>query len=239
MRIWRAVAAGAAVATGLGVLGACGWDITKERASEETKLTERITAVRFANDAGNVTIRPGASSSVHREIHYEDEVPGPTHHVENGVLVLEDCPDDGCWIDYELVVPEGARVDGAVESGNAEVRGVAEVNLRSSSGDVTVDDVEGAVNVEASSGNVTLDRIGGTAQVQASSGNVTVDLAAAQDVRVDVASGNVEVTVPDAAYRVDARTDSGAVDSDIQDDETAQRHLDLHTESGNIQVRGS
>ncbi|OLF18211.1 DUF4097 family beta strand repeat-containing protein [Actinophytocola xanthii] len=239
MRIWRGVAAGAALVTGLGVLGACGWDITKERASDETKVTERITAVRFANDAGNITIRPGDSSSVHREIHYEDERPGPTHRVEDGVLVLEDCPDDGCWIDYELVVPEGVRVDGAVDSGHAEIRGAGEVNLRASSGDVTVEDVRAPVNVEVSRGNVTLDRIAGTAQVRAASGNVSVGLAAAHDVRVDASSGNVEVTVPDAAYRLDADAGGGHLDSDIQDDRSATHHLDLHTDSGNIEVRRS
>jgi hypothetical protein len=239
MRIWRAAAAGAVLVAGLGALGACGWDITKERASDETNVTERITAVRFANDAGNVSIRPGDSASVHREIHYEDELPGVTHRVENGVLILEDCPETNCWIDYELVVPADVRVDGAVESGNAEVRGVAEVNLRASSGDVVVDDVDGAVNVEASSGNVELDRIGGDAQVQASSGNVTVALVAAQDVRVNVASGNVEVTVPQAAYRLDAVTGGGHVDSDIKDVETAEHHLDLRADSGNIEVRSA
>lgn len=236
MGIGRVVATGALVLGGLTVLGACGWDITKEKATDEADITEEFSSVRFANDSGNVTITTGDSPSVTREIHYENDKPGATHRVKDGVLVLDSCPTDDCWIDYEVVVPEGVQVDGLVESGNAEVSGAGEVNIQSSSGDVTVTDASGAVNVEASSGNVELDSVGGTAQVKASSGNVTVGLDTAADVRVEASSGNVDVTVPDASYRVEASTDSGDVDNELGSDDAAGHHLDLHTDSGNINV---
>jgi DUF4097 and DUF4098 domain-containing protein YvlB len=236
MGIGRVVAGGAVVLAGLGVLSACGWDITKEKATDETGITGDVTSVQFDNDAGNVTITTGGDSSVKREIHYEDEQPDATHRVDNGVLTLEPCPVDDCWIDYEVVVPEGVTVNGSLDSGNAEVSGVDEANIQASSGDVTVRDVLGPVNVEVSSGNAELDGIGGTAQVRVNSGNATVGLTDPADVRVEADSGSVDVTVPDGAYRVTAHADSGDVTSDVTSDDTADHELDLRADSGDVTV---
>lgn len=239
MGIGRVFATGAAVLTGLVVLGACGWDITKEKATDEAEITEEFSSVRFANDSGNVKITTGGQPSVSRVIHYEDEQPDATHRVEDGALILEPCPVRGCWIDYEVVVPDGVTVDGEINSGNAEISGVAEVNLKSDSGEVTLRDVDGAVNVDADSGNVDLDAIGGTAQVQADSGNVEVTLAVPDDVRVKVSSGNVDVTVPKASYQVDTDVDSGKVESDVPDEDGASHQLDLSADSGNITIKAA
>jgi hypothetical protein len=236
MGIGRVVATGAIVVAGLAVLGACGWDITKEKATDDSEINEEFSRVRFANDSGNIRITTGDQSSVRREIHYEDEQPGATHRVEDGMLILEPCPVDNCWIDYEVVVPEDAAVDGEVHSGNAEVSGVAGVNLRSNSGDVTIQDINGAVNLDVDSGNADLTGIRGAAQVQADSGNVTIALAVQDDVRAKVSSGNVEVTVPKGAYQVDTDVDSGQVNSEITNDDSASHHLDLTADSGNITV---
>ncbi|MCT2586044.1 DUF4097 domain-containing protein [Actinophytocola gossypii] len=236
MGIGRVVAGGAVVLAGLGVLSACGWDITKEKATDETGITGDVTSVLFDNDAGNVTITTGDAPTVKRVIHYEDEQPDTTHRVENGVLTLAPCPVEDCWIDYEVVVPEGVTVDGSLDSGNAEVTGVDEANVQASSGNVTVRDVTGPVNVEASSGNVELDGIGGTAQVRVNSGNATVALTDPADVRVDADSGDIDVAVPDGTYQVTANADSGEVTSDVTSDDTAEHELHLRADSGDVTV---
>lgn len=236
MGIGRVVATGAIVATGLGVLTACEWDISKEKASDGTTITEEFTRVRFTNDSGNMNITTGEESSLSRTIYYEDDKPGPTHRVENGTLILESCPTRDCYIDYEVVVPEGTTVDGEFNSGNVEISGVAGVNLKASSGDVTVERTDGPVNVDASSGNIELIDIGGAARAEADSGNVTISLSAPNDVRARVSSGNVEVTVPSAAYRVNTQVDSGHVESAIDDDDSAGHSLDLVADSGNITI---
>lgn len=236
MGIGRVVATGAIVVTGLAVLGACGWDITKDKSSDKTNVTETFTSVNFANNSGNVTITVGDQPSVSREIHFEDTEPDATHRVEDGVLNLDPCPTNDCWIDYDVVVPEGTKVNGRVDSGNIEISGVSTANVEASSGEVTVRDVSGTVNVEASSGNIELDGIGGAAQVRSSSGNVTVGLDVVDDVRVQASSGNVEVAVPEGAYRVDASADSGDVTTDVQSDDSADHELDLRTNSGDITV---
>jgi len=237
MGIGRVVATAAIVVTGLGVLSACGWDITKERATDDVGVTEEFDRVRFVNDSGNLTISTGGDASVARTIHYEDDQPGATHRVEDGTLILDSCPTRGCYIDYEVVVPEGTVVEGELNSGNVDIAGVAEVDLKANSGDVEVRGVDGPVNVDADSGNVDLIDIGGAAQVQADSGNVTISLAVVDDVRAKVSSGNVEVTVPDGRYRVSTDIDNGDLDSAFDNDDAGEHHLDLAADSGNITVK--
>lgn len=273
MGIGRAVAAAAIGITGIGLLGACGWNIATETYSDSDGIGESFESVRFASDSGNVTIRTGDSPSVQREVHHGDEKPrDDTFRVRDGVLELDSCDKRNCWIDYEVVVPDGTTVTGQLDSGTADISGVAEVNVKASSGEVSVKDVDGAVNVEASSGSVDLSAIGGaavvkaesgsitaadvrgdvtlqassgsveargiggTAEVDASSGSVVVELTSAGNVRVDAESGNVEVSVPQGAYKVETSTDSGNVDSEVDDDPAGEHRLDLHTDSGNIEV---
>jgi hypothetical protein len=272
MGIGRAVAAAAIGITGVGLLTACDWELATESYSDSEDIAQEVTSVRFANDSGGVTIRTGDQTSVKREVHYGDEKPGTTFKVKDGVLQLDSCDKRNCWIDYEVTVPEGTTVAGQLDSGNADISGVAEATVRASSGEVTVRDVAGPVTVEASSGEVTLADIGGTVvakaesgsvqadnvrgdltlevssgeveargiggatKVEAASGNVVVELTTARNVRVDAQSGNVDLTVPAGSYAVSTSTDSGDVDSEIEDDASGDHRLDLHTDSGNITV---
>jgi DUF4097 and DUF4098 domain-containing protein YvlB len=233
-RIGRVVAATAIGITGLSLLSACGW--AKESFSDSENVTDSFTSVRFANDSGEVTIRTGDEASVKREVRYGGDKPGRTVRVENGVLELDACDKPDCSIDYEVTVPEGTKVTGEADSGSIDISGVAEAIVKASSGEVKVEDVPGDVTVEASSGSVDLAGIGGEVVAKADSGNVRVELSEPRDVRVDADSGNVEVTVPGGSYRVSTSTDSGNVDSDVDDDSSGDHHLDLHTDSGNISV---
>ncbi|MPZ79981.1 MAG: DUF4097 family beta strand repeat protein [Actinophytocola sp.] len=273
MGIGRVVAATALGIAGLSVLSACGWTFGDETYSDSNGVGEEFTSVRFANDAGNITIRTGDTATVERNVHYNDEKPGEdTNRVRNGVLELDACPVRNCWIDYEVTVPDGTKISGQADSGNVELTGVAEANVLASSGNVIVKDVAGVVNVEASSGNIELSGIGGAvvakaesgnvtangvrgevtlhassgdieargiggaAQVDSASGNVVVELTAARDVWVKAESGNVELTVPDAAYKVQLSSGGGHLDSQVEDDPAGAHQLDLHTDSGNITV---
>jgi hypothetical protein len=271
MGIGRVVAAAAIGITGIGLLAACDWN--KQAYSDTNGVGPSFTSVRFANDAGNVTIRAGDKPEVKREVHYADDKPGEdTFRVKDGVLQLDSCNTSNCSIDYEVVVPADTTVAGQLDSGTADISGVAEVNVRSSSGEVTVGDVAGGVNIEAESGSVNLSDIGGTVtakaesgsvsadgvrgdltlevssgsveargiggttEVDASSGSVVVELTSVENVRVKADSGNVELSVPGGAYKLVTSTDSGKVDSEIEDDPAADHRIDLHTDSGNIEV---
>jgi hypothetical protein len=215
---------------GLGVLGACGWDMGGKAYSDSNGVGQEFGRVRFANDSGNVTIRTGDSVTVRREVHYTDEKPGEdTFRVHRGVLELDGCPTRGCWIDYDVTVPAGTTVSGAADSGTVDLTGVAEANVRASSGDVRVKDVAGAVNVEADSGTVELSGIGGTVVAKAESGNVS-----ATDVRGGVtlraSSGDVEARGIGGAAQVDSSSGSVVVEL------TAARDVRVRAESGSVEV---
>lgn len=132
-------------------------------------------------------------------------------------------------------VPGKVNLDAS--SGSVEVTDVGDaVVVRSESGRVRLQDVRAAVTVHAQSGSVEARGIGGAADISADSGQVTVSMASAQSVRVQADSGNVNVTVPKAEYRVRAQTDSGRVNNAVGDQPSATHQLDLHTDSGQITV---
>lgn len=230
MGMRRATAAVAVGLAGAGLLAGCGWSIASSSYTDDQAIGETVTSVRFANDSGNMTIRVGDETTVHRTVHHGGDKPGEgTVRVRNEVLHLDPCGEPDCWIDYEVTVPAGTAVSGQLDSGTATVSGVAEVNVRASSGEVTVEDVAGAVNIESASGSVNLIDIGGAVVAKAESGNVH-----AEDVRGDVtlqaASGNVEARGIGGAAQVE--TSSGTVVVEL----TAVRDVRVTAASGNVDV---
>lgn len=237
MRTKRLVAGLAIAAAGL-VLTGCGWEgMAENRFSDDETIGQKITEVRFANDSGDVTIRVGDTTSVHRDVKYDSDKPGKTYRVDGDTLVLEACQARNCYVSYEVVVPEGTTVNGSVESGSAEVTGVASANLEAQSGSLTARDVSGAVNASAESGSVRLAGIGGDVVASAESGNVTVELASPADVSANAESGDIEVTVPRGSYQVRATTDSGEVDNGLTGGDTSGPRLDLVADSGDIVLK--
>ncbi|HET9144276.1 DUF4097 family beta strand repeat-containing protein [Actinophytocola sp.] len=196
----------AGLGAGLLMLGACGWAMGRNSFDDGARVDERISSIRVANDAGDVIVRAGETTTVHRKVHYDREQPGATHRVEGDVLVIESCPARNCWIDYEITVPAGTRLDGVLHSGRIEAEGLAAVNLKVDSGDVTLRRVAGAVNLQADSGQVTLVDIGAAVAVKSDSGDVTVNGAKAA-VTIVAESGNVVAGGVGGA--VDVRSSSG------------------------------
>lgn len=221
------------------LLAGCGWaGIGEKTFTDDATVGQEITKVRFDNDSGDVKITIGDEVTVHRSVdHDDDEKPGPTHRVDGDTLILEACSANNCSVDYEVTVPAGTEVDGHVDSGNAEVVGVAAANVEAESGDVTVRDVAGKVNAVAQSGRVTLSGIGGTVVATAESGDVSVGLAEPENVTVTTESGHIELTVPDGSYRVTTSVDSGDLTNDLEDDPDGEHSLTLEADSGDITVR--
>jgi hypothetical protein len=227
MGIGRAVTAAAIGIAGAGLLTACDW--ATQSYSDSDDVAQSFTSVRFANDAGGVTIRAGDEASVKREIHYGDEKPGATFRVKDGVLQLDPCDKRNCWIDYEITVPAGTTVTGQLDSGDADISGVAEATVRSSAGGVTVKDVAGPVKVEASSGDVTLADVGGSVVAKVDSGSIQADNVRG-DLTLEVSSGDVQARGIGGATKVDA--DSGSVEVAL----TAAQNVRVDADSGDVDV---
>ena len=229
MGIGRAAAAVAIGIVGTGLLTACDWGAATESFSDSDDLAQPVTSVRFANDSGAVTIRTGDTASVKREVHYGDEKPGTTFRVKDGVLQLDSCDKRNCWIDYDVTVPEGTTVTGQLDSGAANISGVAEATVRSSSGQVTVEDVAGAVKVEADSGEVTLADIGGSVVAKADSGSIQADNVRG-DVTLEASSGEVQARGIGGATKVDAQSGSVLVAL------TTAQNVRVDAQSGDVDV---
>lgn len=232
----RAVAGITVGVAGLFLAG-CGW-VGNNSFDDHEALGQTVTEVRFTNDSGDVKINVGDTVEVQRVVKYGDDKPGKTYRVEDGVLIVEECPVRNCSIDYELTVPAGAKVSGHADSGNVEVEGVATANVETESGDITVRDVAGEVNASVQSGTVDLSGIGGAVAAGAESGNVSVGLTAARSVSVETQSGNIEVTVPSGKYHVTASTESGSMENDLDDDPSGLP-IQARAQSGNVTIRAA
>lgn len=231
----RVVAGIMAGAAGL-LLAGCGWGTTTF--DDRESIDQEITEVRFANDSGDVRITVGEAVEVRRVVSYGQDKPGRTHRVDDGALVVEECPVRECSIDYELTVPAGTRVSGHVDSGRVEVVGVATANVAAESGDVTVRDVAGEVKVSVQSGRLDLAGIGGAVVAGAESGDVSVGLTAARSVSVETESGNIEVTVPSGKYHVEASSESGDLRNDLGDDPSGPP-IKARAQSGDVTIRAA
>jgi putative adhesin len=227
-RIARVGTSGIVAAAVVLSVAACG-DVFTQTSTDGAAVDKPVTAVRFANDSGNVTIRTGDTTSVRREVHYSDEQPGTTHRVDGDVLVLESCPIRNCWIDYEVTVPAGSTVSGSVGSGDVTVTGLAAANISGGSSDVTVRGASGAVNVEVGSGTVTLDDIGGDVAARSGSGDLTVTNARAA-VTLEASSGDLDGT--GIGGPVKAETGSGTVNLTL----TSPQDVQATAQSGDVKV---
>jgi hypothetical protein len=127
----------------------------------------------------------------------------------------------------------GAAVDVSTGSGSIEVDGAASLDARSGSGSIRATAVAGPASANAGSGSITLTQTGkgdvtattgsggirltgvdGAARVKSGSGSIRIDGRPSGPWSVHVASGGVTLTLPpDAAFDLDAESNSGNIDS--------------------------
>lgn len=96
---------------------------------------------------------------------------------------------------------------------------VEEAKVQVSSGNITLQDIEGAIDVEASSGNITLDSLRGSGTIEAKSGNIRVNAKdITGDMSMEASSGNVTLEIPEGLqFYFTASTSSGDIKTDFDD----------------------
>ncbi|MFG3052740.1 DUF4097 domain-containing protein [Kitasatospora sp. NPDC048239] len=232
---------GALVLAGIaaGGLSAC---TPGTNAQDDAEVSEKITSVRLDSSSGGVTIngREGAGRiSVHRSIDYQDDRPGTTTRVENGVLVLGGCGQH-CSVNYTLEVPAGLPVDGQTSSGAVSLTRVGPVKVTTHSGGITLDGVAGPVEVQTTNGAIRGTGLNGDRiQAQTSNGQIDLTPAKAQDVRAKTSNGAISLTVPAATYKVAAQTSNGRKEIGVTNDPAGRYQLDLTTSNGRITVKNA
>jgi hypothetical protein len=110
--------------------------------------------VDIDDGAGTVTINVGAGpTTVHRDVQYRDARPHTTATVAGSALDLGSCGDN-CVVNYQVHVPAGTSVTGALSSGDLTVSNPADVNVHDDSGNVRVTGATGSVQAVTESGGV-------------------------------------------------------------------------------------
>ncbi|ALG14301.1 hypothetical protein AOZ06_52140 [Kibdelosporangium phytohabitans] len=220
-----------AIGVGTLLLSGCdGFRVNSSNFSDTTDITQKIASVRIDNGSGAVRIRTGATSSVKRTVYYRsDNKPGQTHRVEGDTLVLNECDQNNCSVDYEVTLAAAAKVMGENRSGEVEVTGMSEVGVRAGSGDIRIKDVPGPVTVNVRSGRAELANLGQSAVVEASSGDVVVN-GVKGDVTIKAHSGGTEAT------GVEGKASISSASGDVRLDMVTAQSAKVTAQSGTINV---
>jgi hypothetical protein len=241
-----------------------GWTIgAKERTSRQV-IVGPVSKLRVHAGAGDIVVVPSLDGRLHVDATAKGALHTPDLEVDRvgGDIRLEgNCPTitfGPCQAEVRLQVPRGATVE--VESGSGDITAdgmTAPVWLKTGSGDVNARGLTGGgelrtqsgdVSVQGGRGNLVLDSASGDVsggdlaadRVRAETASGDVDLAfirAPSRVDAFTASGDVHVSLPRGeAYNVDADSDSGDDDVDVTDDPDAPRVVRARTSSGDATV---
>jgi DUF4097 and DUF4098 domain-containing protein YvlB len=135
---------------------------------------------------------------------------------------------------FEVTVPYGARVSTTSQSGDVTIHGTrGQVDVRSNSGDIDLEDVATRLEVNSFSGDVTARGITGDVAISSLSGEVRLT-----DVHgnIDVGGVSGDITLRGAAAKiVRAKTTSGGIVYDGTIDPAGRYELSSH--SGDIRLR--
>lgn len=207
---------------------------------DDVPLTGTVSAVRLENGSGGVTVNGNTSGklALHREVEYRGERPaGPTHRVENGVLILGGC-GERCTARYTVDVPASIPVSGEVSSGAVNLAMVGSVKVTTSSGRIEMNGVDGTVEVETSNGRITGENIeGGPVQARTSNGDITLSPTSPMTVQAQTSNGAITLTVPPADYQVTVESNNGDKNIGVPSNPAGPYKLVLTTSNGDIVVK--
>jgi DUF4097 and DUF4098 domain-containing protein YvlB len=229
-RGWNAaVVVSAAVFVLVALLVGIGWLASSSSRTETHTYGGTIKAVSLQLGSGDATIVGSPSGAV--EVKRTDRYAfghRPVEHrtIASGSLALSSaCPRilvGSCSSSYEVAVPETAQVE-----------------IRTTSGDVRLDGFRGTANVRTGSGDVTAEAYCGFG-ISAASGSGDLRVAAAcapQYLQLHTGSGDAVALVPPGRYRIRAVGSSRRI-AGVTRDASAPFSLDLHSGSGSVSIGG-
>jgi hypothetical protein len=222
-----------------------GWKQLGTHFADDISSPAAISEIHVTGTSVEVQVRPGATSGVeiHRTARYLNpfhDRPGPTSRIEGGVLTLGG--DDSCTFcvfEYVVEAPAGVRVTGEVTSGSFDLSAVSTVDVKTTSGSVTINDATGDVNVQTGSGSISAKGLHSGVVASTGSGSLSVALATPASVQATTSSGSLDLTVPASAYRVQTTSGSGGADIGIANDPNGRYLLTLRAGSGHIKLATS
>jgi hypothetical protein len=196
-----------------------------DRHTENASFDEEVQSVTVDVGSGDVKLRGGdiAGATVSARIQGDSNHLG--HSLAGGHLTLfDDCNENHCSVDITATIPWGVPVE-----------------LRTGSGDLTLDGLLGKLSLHTGSGDVHGYALAGTDLVTTTgSGDVELDVTTpAEHIQVRTGSGDVLLDVPSGTYAV--RIDTGSRDEHVHgvtNDGTAPGSVEITTGSGDVTIRG-
>jgi len=228
----RVVAISALLVVGSLVALVTGGLASRERRLVSYPVTGALQGLTFDLGAGDITVVGGGQRDeveVRRTEHYAfGRVPRTTRTVRAGVFkVSSRCPTSllaRCSVSYRVVVPDNVAVD-----------------IRTTSGTVTLRGYRGTAKVTTASGTIEIAGYCGNAlDARAGSGSITLDaICAPPQTTLRTGSGDIAATLPAGRYDIDAESTSGDehVRGIVADDD-APYSIQVLSSSGNVRVEG-
>lgn len=219
-----------ALAVAAGVAVGVSFASTSERTEATTIDTTELSSLRIAAGVADVRVRPTTGSTLEVSAEISEGLLDTDYAVRRSddgeIVISSSCRPwlvPGCGVEVELGVPEGLPLEVRTTSGSIELDAVGGVVVaRSGSGDIAATDLT-AVDLDllTTSGDIEAAFATQPAGVKArtSSGDVALDLPAGE-----------------TRYAVRADTDSGTVESDVEDDPAGTGFVTVETASGDIDL---
>jgi hypothetical protein len=177
------------------------WAATRETRTARSRVIGPLSAIELNLGAAPVAITGGANGAV--ELRRTEQIafghpPKITRGVSGGVLrITSRCPETilgSCQVSYRVAVPDNVLV-----------------NVRTTSGRVSIAGLNGSARVATGSGDVAIGGFCGfTLVVTSASGEISSAADCSPDrMELRSGSGDVHAVVPSGRYRVDANSDAG------------------------------
>ncbi|MFG2818785.1 DUF4097 family beta strand repeat-containing protein [Kitasatospora sp. NPDC048365] len=206
-------------------LALTGCSVGETRQDVAYGVDQPVRVLVVEGSTGDIEVVGGGDAvSVTERQEYRGAAPQTRHRVEDGTLTLSySCGD--CSVDYRVRVPEGTVV-----------------RLSSSTGDVRVSGLAGAVDAQTGTGSVEASGLGpASVRLESGTGDVVASFRAApREVTASSSTGDVRVVVPGGQpYAVDADSGAGDVRVDLARSAGAERRISARTGAGDVTVSGA
>jgi hypothetical protein len=229
-----------------GTLTVIGW-LGYRTETQRQVYDQTATSIDLDISTGDLTLVPGEPGEVvvTRRLYWSYSKPTIDERWDGQTLrVTGDCRGwwigPGCGVDYTLEVPEGVAVRAQTSTGDVTVRNIrGALQLTTSTGDISVTGATGALKLRTSTGDIrATDLTSSTVDASASTGDIMVILTAApQSVAVRTSTGDIDVFVPTGqTYRVQTEVSTGDVRVGVRQSDDASRSITARTSTGDIDI---
>lgn len=212
---------------------------------ETITVDEPIHAVVVDSGVGNIDVATHAEPGARVEAKLFGAEPGRSWlHVEDGVLRVGLRCDGCCGGNLTIHVPDTARLEADLGSGDVEVSGLSEaVDVHVHTGNIDLSELSGTLDLHVDSGNIEGNALAGpAATAYVDTGNVSLAFepqAPLESLAVEADTGNVDLRIPRGTYELELQTGVGNVSVDeVRHDTGADRRVSVELGTGNIDVHG-